>query len=313
MKSHGVLWVTVAVLAVCFAGAFYGFVHERTRVQPLLESYECAAERVALLEYDITRWEERFAACRDLLAVAAQSSGSSWASIVTGERTEEPGQERASVLPSPATDSLRYEILDEETHDSQIKAQVVLQVLVQGDLRESSLRLLLEELYAEAMGKQGFQYHDGTTNVYIYLFSSKEYAASRYQWVAMLEKSFSDASPKITVDRDRLEDYISPSQSTLRYGLTEGQRRVIFKDIVRAEDRARAESMVTYPDLLPSAPGYSQDAFLAQLGQQMGEQERLTESYKSALAREHGLTREQLDDIESEGLREDWPMPPLPD
>lgn len=208
-----------------------------------------------------------------------------------------------------STDMPDFEIIDEETHDSPIKAQVVIRAVVKERAAEGELRALLMKLYDRAMEKTGFQYHDRVTNAYIYLFTSEEHAVSGYQWVAMLDKSFDDPGPSITIDEARLELYFNPPEPVARFGLTESQRKEIFKDIVRAEDRAMKESMAKYPDLLPSDPGYSQDAFWEQANRQMDEQDRLTEIYKDALAEEHGLTRDELREIGLEGMNKQWPMP----
>ena len=237
----------------------------------------------------------------------------------TSDTTESDGAREGSAEATRIVDSVgdtkthsmpSFEIIKQEESDTPIKAQIVITAIVSGDVTEEGLESLLTKLYEEAREETGFlTYHDEVTNVYIYLFSSREYAESGYQWIAMLDKSYDDPGPDITIDENRLGLYLNPPQVEINFGLTESQRKEIFKDYIRAEERAGIESMERYPDLLPSAPGYSQDAFLAQLYRQTDEQGRLGEIYKEALAEENGLTRDELSKIVQEGLKSDWAMP----
>lgn len=254
-----------------------------------------------------------FAVVWTLMAICLALSGcSSNGSDDAGRGDEQP--EETSTVASPigieAPVSIpQFEIIDEETHDSPIKAQVVFRAVVTGDVTESGLRALLQKLYDDAMEKSGFQYHARTTHVFAYVYTSEEHAVSGYQWVAMLEKTAATPGPKVSIDESRLEMYLNPPEPESRFGMTESQRREIFKDIVRTESRARREATARYPDLSPVDPGYSQDAFMEQLDTQMDEQDRLTEIYKNDLAEEHDLTRAELREITQEGMRMQWPMP----
>lgn len=224
---------------------------------------------------------------------------------VATERTMQTG-----LVEESPVGQLAYEILNEEVYDAPIKTQVVLEILVSGSITAEPLEKLLRTLYDEIVSRRGFQYHTNPTNVYIYAFTTRERAASGMgQWIAMIDKSFNDTSPEFSINERQLEQLGAEPET--RQGLSEEERIKIFQEIVRAEDRAREEAMRRYPDLIPGQPGYSQDAFMAQLYKQMDEQDRLTEVYKDQVAAKYGLTREQLKEIVSEGLLKDWPLPPL--
>ena len=208
----------------------------------------------------------------------------------------------------PAT--MTYQILDEETSDVPIKTQVTVNLLVSGTITQEGLKKLLGNFYREIMARRGFKYHEAPTNVYIFAYTSKERAESGYLWIAMLDKSYSDSGPKISINERQLALLgLEPGD---RFGLTEEQRVAIFQEIVLAEDQALAEAMAKYPDLIPGTRNYSQEAFRHQLDRQIEETDRLKEEYKEQLATKHGLTREQLDMIATEGLEKDWPIPALP-
>jgi len=224
-------------------------------------------------------------------------------SAPAAEREESVSTKQTAVLPT-------YQILDDETYDAPVKTQVAVKLLVSGEITQEGLEELLGDFYREIMTRRGFKYHESPTNVYIYAYTSKERAESGSLWIAMLDKSYSDSGPTISINERQLA--LLGQEPETRLGLTEEQRMAIFGEIVRAEDRASAEAMAKYPDLIPGSPGYSQEAFLQQLDRQFEEMDRLEERYKEELATKYGLTREQLKLIVSEGLSKDWPIPPLP-
>lgn len=99
----------------------------------------------------------------------------------------------------------KYKVLDEDIYDAPIKTQVVLNILVSGGISETGLKALLNKLYSSAKTKRGFKYHSSPTNIYIYAFTSKERAESGMgQWIAMLQKSYGDVSPKISINERQI-------------------------------------------------------------------------------------------------------------
>lgn len=79
------------------------------------------------------------------------------------------------------------------------------------------------------------------------------------------------------------------------FGLAVEQRMKIFREIIAAERRATSdadERISPEKDVKGNAALWSE----------------LTETYKNELAERHSLTREQLDQIGSEGVTQQWPM-----
>ena len=92
----------------------------------------------------------------------------------------------------------QHNILNEDIYDVPIKTQITLEILVQDDTTEQGLRDLINHLYSNFKKRTGFKYHSSPTNIYIYLYATKEkHEAGTEYWIMMLDKSFDDITPKI--------------------------------------------------------------------------------------------------------------------
>ncbi|MBA7667127.1 hypothetical protein ES703_75212 [subsurface metagenome] len=155
------------------------------------------------------------------------------------ERQKPPVQPEKPVMPN-------YKVLDQDIYDAPVKAQIVLNVLVWGEISETGLRALLNTLYSSAKAKRGFKYHKSPTNIYIYAFTSKERAESGMgQWVAMLALSYGDAKPSISINNRQIAQLGAKPEE--KFGLSEVTRKQIWSEIVKAEDRATKEAEERYP------------------------------------------------------------------
>lgn len=197
-----------------------------------------------------------------------------------------PVREKKPALPE-------YTILNEDVYDAPIKTQVEVNVLVSGEISEAGLKTVLSQLHSSTKARKGFKYHDSPTNIYIYAFTSKERAASGMgQWIAMLQEGPGDPKPTISINERQIAQLGAEPEE--RFGLSEEKRKQIWKELVLMEDRAMEETIQRYP----------QD-----IKKQAEMENRLIDEYKDKLAEEHGLTREQLDEISVEGVEKDWPFP----
>jgi len=203
-----------------------------------------------------------------------------------GGITEQPAKEK-----KPAT--LEYTILNEDVYDAPIKTQVELNILVSGEISETGLKTLLNQLYSSTKARKGFKYHDSPTNIYIYAFTSKERAESGMgQWIAMLQKSPGDAKATISINERQITQLGAKPEE--RFGLSEEERKQIWKEFVSAEDRATEEALEEYPK---------------EFEKQVEMERRLNDDYKNKLAEKYELTREQLQEISVEAVEKDWPFP----
>ena len=201
-----------------------------------------------------------------------------------------------------------YTVLDEDVYDAPVKTQVTLKLLVSGEISKSGLTALLNDLYAKTRVRSGFKYHDHPTNIFINAYISKEHAESGMgQWVAMLAKSYDDKEPEISINEQQLKQLKARPEE--KFGLPEEKSRLIFAEIVKAEDRAEKEADKKYPDLKPGEPGYSRAAGIEQMKRRGEFKDKLKNEYKDQLAKNYGLTREQLNQIGTEGVVKDWPFP----
>jgi hypothetical protein len=148
---------------------------------------------------------------------------------------------------APEGEPLTFVILDEEKYDSAIKTQVVYSVLASGTLTISNLKDLLERLYRRAIQTPGFRNHFGAvTHVFIYVYTSKEHFQSGGgQWVAMLSKVGKDREKLVDVREEFLQQLKLPPET--RHGLSENERKEIFKRLVSAEDETLHRAEAEYP------------------------------------------------------------------
>lgn len=199
-----------------------------------------------------------------------------------------PPHEAAQAIPLP-----EYEIVTDETSDTPIKVQVEQHILVSGDISEESLEALLRQQFDSAMKRRGFRHHDTPTNVYIYIYETREKAqAGQGLWLAMLQMGpLEEGLPEITVRAEQIAR-IGQEQEEI-FGLSEDQRKQVFREIVSVERRATDDAMKREP---------------ANIDKQFALERKLVEKYKVDLAKKYNVTREQLDEISVEGLEKQWVM-----
>jgi len=172
-----------------------------------------------------------------------------------------------------------YRALDEDIYDAPIKTQVTLKILVSGEISKPGLEVLLNKIYSSIKERKGFKYHNSPTNIYIYAFTSKERAESDMgQWIAMLQ-SDSDVKPVISTNEWQITQIgVKPDK---KLGLSEAKRKLIWNEIVKAEDRAYDDAQQKYPLPEASNPSYSPTVAREQLRKQAELKETLTGKYKN--------------------------------
>jgi len=208
---------------------------------------------------------------------------------------------------------LQVTLFDEEVYDAPIKTQVVRKLLVGGRFSKRDLEEMVREQYRSVRARRDFNYHNPANTVAIYAYTDQARAQAGDVWVAALIKTADDREPTVMVDEGQLAQIGRPPE--VKYGLTEEQRQQVWLGIVAAEDRAHAEAEATYPLPDPATSEYRQWS-RDQLDQQRNRQGHLVDQlqlqYKDDLARQYGLTQEQLVAIGTEGFQKRWPIPPLP-
>ena len=117
----------------------------------------------------------------------------------------------------------------------------------------------------------------------------------------MLSKVDENDKPSIRVNDNLLA--LLKQKPVLKFGLTEEQRKEIFKEAVRAERRSLNEMDAKYRTV---SSGKATDA---QLKEQYKYQSELETKYKAEICKRHSLTDDQLLAIAIEGVKKQWPMP----
>jgi hypothetical protein len=205
----------------------------------------------------------------------------------------------------------QYEILSREVYDIPLKTQVSISLLVTPTIRRDDLVAALEDVYKRTADETGFKYHHVPSHIFIYAYPSREHAASGMgQWLGMVERVGDQDAAHLTVADDRLASNLLPRE--VKFGITEEDRRSIFQEIVRSEDRAASEAELRCPSPDPLKPGYSSAAVLRALHKEQNMKEHLESLYKQRLTARYHLSRNQLAEISGEGMKKNWPIPKNP-
>jgi len=197
---------------------------------------------------------------------------------------------------------LKYSIHKENIYDAPIKTQVTLDVIIEDkELNVQKIKDLLNHLYDKTIKRSGFKYHNNPTNIYIYVYTSKEKAESGMgQWVGMISKSYDDNKPKINIKEKQVNTLTEEPNN--RWGLTQEQRKEIWDKIIRLEDKAQKEADKKYP---LDKPGITQD----DVRKNTDLMRELKKKYENELAKECGVKRTVIDSIGLEGLKKNWAFP----
>jgi hypothetical protein len=140
--------------------------------------------------------------------------------MASSQATASGSRSGATSGPQPFT---RFTIVAESTYDAPIKTQVERHIVVDSSITAQSARALLEAQHAGLSARRGFRFHDAPTNVYIYLYTTRERAlAGQGLWLAMLNRSYGDVTPKVDVRDDAIADMHVPARTS--FGLTEAER-----------------------------------------------------------------------------------------
>jgi len=98
-----------------------------------------------------------------------------------------------------------------------------------------------------------------------------------------------------------------PTAKTKRkFGLSENERKKVYRELGEAEDRADAEVQAMHPFPNPLDPAYSAARSKAQLQKQIQALGPLTKKYRAEVAQRHGITEKALRAITVEGFQENW-------
>jgi hypothetical protein len=201
--------------------------------------------------------------------------------------TDQSSDSTAPALPA-------YHRMPDETFDVPLATRVIRRIVLDEPATREQLEAVVRAEFADAESISGFAHHQNPTAVGVYVFSTEDRArADEGLWVAMLYTSdTSGPDPAIEISAERLTSAWAPPEE--RFGLSEAKRVEVFHAIVRADDRARADAHHLH------ANDPSREARSAQT---------MRAKYRGEVAREYGISMDQVYEIITESLNKGWPSP----
>lgn len=256
----------------------------------------------------------------DYLASVATSSANATAAVVATlpARPTPAPPTPAVALPAfriVSTDDVSHKALDgplSSYSSGQLQAlpldkSVVYRVVVPPTIQEVQVRPLLTQIVSQVTTQDA-----DIDEVSVLLYSDEALIGEAYDvGHATWEPELGTVTPRIALTNARegykltidvpsgLDEYLKRrAGNETKFGLTEAQRRQIFKKAVAAEDRAHAEADRAYPLDVPD-PNFRENNETY---------EALVKQYYAGVREPYGLTEDQLSQIEGEGGAKRWPF-----
>lgn len=197
---------------------------------------------------------------------------------------------------------LKHRIIREQIDDLPIKTQVVQHVFIDDqDYTESQIELLLEHLFDEVSGRDGFQYHDRASNIYIYAYTTEEKAKSEAaQWVGMISMSPGQSAPLLNINKHQLNSL--HEEPTEKWNKPLDVRKEIWAASIKARRNAQCQADELYPY-------WELDNPKDFLEKNIDSYRELEAKYDSSLASRYQIRTEILDSISLEGILNGWTYP----
>lgn len=243
-----------------------------------------------------------FAGCGDRSSIGERIGNESNSSS-TGANTTSPISPAGSDIPQQKANLPAFTLFKDSSYEDAGTAKVIWEVLLPPEITKESLSVLLNDLYSQAQAKK-FRQHNQAVVIDIKAFMSRQHAESGMgQWIGWMSKLGGQSQPYLSFD-DRQINQLEKGSGD-KFGLTENKRKEVWQDAVRAEDRVNTEAEQKYPEPSPQ----NRTAYMEAFEKRDKLTKQLINKYHNELAKKHGLTRKQLDEIRDEGLRKSWPFP----
>ena len=182
--------------------------------------------------------------------------------------------------------------------------------VVAADVTEDSVRPTIEQIIDEITGRD-----QDIDEITVFLYSDAALAFGAYDlgtatWAPGGE--LGNMTPRIAETNDRssyqttvkirdgLDSYLAQrGLSETKFGMTEEERRALFKEIVAAEDRGQAEADEVYSPLAFDIDTITKNVEMAS---------ELQEQYRAEVRAKYGITGEIQSKISVEAFNEGWPL-----
>ncbi len=219
----------------------------------------------------------------------------------TPAETALPVPVQSKLKPKPKIPAFRV-ITDKVAYDIPLRSQIEIAAFMEERVTEENLRFLLEHLYELAKKAGPFKFRQHPNYVFIRIYARKGQAH-----VAMGYETPSNEFD-IQIRKELIATINDPP--VVRFGLTESERQMIWRDIVRVENRSHREAEDLYPfPMSKRDPGYTETGEKNQKVKQLEYVRELKKLYQVELAESLGLTMDQLEEIGTEGSNNWWETP----
>jgi len=197
-----------------------------------------------------------------------------------------------------------YDIIYDRTNDmGSIKVMVNQDIWVKNHLHSKNLRKLLNEQYQKILKRSGNKYFNHPTQIFIYLFNSKERAQnSGANWVAMAATKVDGSGMDISISKTRLR--AAKLKPVEKFGLKEDVRKRIWKELIKSQDKAQKNADQRY-----TVNAIDPDFKQSNVVKNANLDNELSQKYRKELEEKYHLKPGILDSITNEGLRKGWSFP----
>lgn len=187
-------------------------------------------------------------------------------------------------------------------------------VLVSPKIKEAQVKPTIDKIISDITSKD-----KDIDEITIFLYSDKEiigqaYDVAKATWAPggklgnvtpEIAKTNTRNGYKTSIEiKENLEEYLrSRSKAEEKFGLTEGERRNIYKEIAEAEAKAMAEADKLYP-IDATDPNYKQENVMKNIDKA----DELEKKYTAEVIKKYGITDDIATKITVEALTENWPL-----
>ncbi|MEN5055623.1 hypothetical protein [Sphingobacterium kitahiroshimense] len=162
-------------------------------------------------------------------------------------------------------------------------------------LNEERNRQLLIHIYDSIRNSS---YRPNALN--LFLFQTVEHSESGMgQWIARISKAKIENEPTISVQHFKINTEKDPTYADDK-SLTIEKRKLIFKEIIEAEDKSMQLADKKYPRTSIINSDKNSDY-----------QQKLVKNLKAKIQKKYKVDEKRLKAISLEGLEYNWPMPPM--
>lgn len=200
--------------------------------------------------------------------------------------------------------------------------KVLYRVVFSKEVKENQIKPTVEEIIAKLTSDDS-----DIDEIILWLYSDKEIANSAFDigtaiWAPSGKLGNIDANIAKNNNREKykinyqlinnLDQYLARRLETEdKLGFTVEERKQLFREIVKAEDKADKYEQIEQDKVLRkfgSINEKNREMVKGEYYKISDQAQELASEYKSIILKKHNITSEQLDEIGKEGLDKHWPM-----